>query len=151
MEWINPAATQYSEKFTSAESELQKEISAYTFSNHPDPGMLSGHVQGKLLQTISAMIRPRKVLEIGTLTGYSGICLAEGLTEDGELHTLELRERDAKVAQAFFDKSRFSKQIFIHTGEALRVMETLKGPWDLVFIDADKINTSIIMMLCFLN
>ena len=86
------------------------------------------------------MIRPRRVLEIGTLTGYSAICLAEGLTEDGELHTLELRERDAAIARAFFDRSPFSSRIFVHTGEALTVMETLKASWDLVFIDADKIN-----------
>jgi caffeoyl-CoA O-methyltransferase len=140
VEWINPTALHYSERYTSAENELLNEISNYTFAHHPDPGMLSGHVQGRLLQSISAMIRPSRVLEIGTLTGYSAICLAEGLTEDGELHTLELRERDAVIARAFFDRSPFSSRIFVHTGEALTVMETLKASWDLVFIDADKIN-----------
>jgi predicted O-methyltransferase YrrM len=102
--------------------------------------MLSGHVQGRLLQSISTMIRPRRILEIGTLTGYSALCLAEGLTEDGELHTLEIRERDAVVARKYFDRSRFADRIFIHIGEALSVIETLKATWDLVFIDADKIN-----------
>jgi len=140
VEWINPSATTYSENYTSAENDLLKEISTYTYAHHPDPGMLSGHVQGRLLQSISAMIQPRRVLEIGTLTGYSAICLAEGLTGDGELHTLELREKDAALARSYFDKSRFADRLFIHIGEALTVMETLKGPWDLVFIDADKIN-----------
>lgn len=140
VEWINPAATKYSERYSSAENELLKEISAYTFANHPDPEMMSGHVQGKFLQMISAMVRPRYILEIGTLTGYSAICLAEGLAENGELHTIELRERDAAVAGSFFRKSQFSAQIIVHTGEALTVIETLKARWDLVFIDADKIN-----------
>jgi caffeoyl-CoA O-methyltransferase len=140
VEWINPSATKYSENYTSAENDLLKEISTYTFAHHTDPGMLSGHVQGRLLQSLSSMIQPRRVLEIGTLTGYSALCLAEGLTNDGELHTLELRERDAALARGFFDKSRFADRLFIHTGEALAVMETLKAPWDLVFIDADKIN-----------
>lgn len=140
MEWINPAATTYSATYTSAENDLLKEIADYTVAHHPDPGMLSGHVQGRFLQAVSAMIRPRRVLEIGTLTGYSAICLAEGLTEDGELHTLELRERDATLARGFFDRSRFSDRLHIHIGEALSVMETLKADWDLVFIDADKIN-----------
>ncbi len=140
MDWINPAATRYSEKFTSAENDLLAEISGYTFSHHPDPGMMSGHVQGKLLQMVSAMVQPRYVLEIGTLTGYSAICLSEGLAGNGELHTIELREKDAAVARDFFRKSRFSAQITVHTGEALGVIETLKQTWDLVFIDADKIN-----------
>ena len=140
MEWINPSAIQYAENHSSAEDELLKEISAFTFANHPDPGMLSGHVQGKLLQMVSAMVKPDHILEIGTLTGYSAICLAEGLTENGELHTIELREKDATIARNYFSKSRFSGQIIQHTGEALTVIKTLKAGWDLVFIDADKIN-----------
>ncbi len=140
VEWINPEAIKYAEKYTSAEDQLLKELSDFTFATHPDPGMLSGHVQGKFLKMVSAMVRPQFVLEIGTLTGYSAICLAEGLRHDGELHTIELREKDADVARDFFSRSRFSRQIIQHVGEALMVIETLKASWDLVFIDADKIN-----------
>lgn len=102
--------------------------------------MLSGHVQGKFLQMISYMVRPQHVLEIGTLTGYSAICLAAGLAEGGELHTIELREKDAEVARQYIEKAGFAGKIKIHVGEALKIIETLKRPWDLVFIDADKIN-----------
>ena len=140
MEWINEKASGYAALYTSEEDELLKEIAAFTYSNHPDPGMLSGHVQGRFLQMISAMIRPKYVLEIGTLTGYSAICLAEGLTGEGELHTIELREKDSVVAMNYFKRSRFAGRIIQHTGEALAVIEKLKAPWDLVFIDADKIN-----------
>jgi caffeoyl-CoA O-methyltransferase len=140
VEWINEKASVYSALHTSGEEALLMEISAFTFANHPDPGMLSGHVQGKFLQMISAMIAPNFVLEIGTLTGYSAICLAEGLTENGELHTIELREKDASTARDFFIRSRFANRIRLHLGEALTVIEKLKAPWDLVFIDADKIN-----------
>lgn len=116
------------------------EIAEYTLQYHPNPGMLSGHVQGKFLQMVSNMVRPHNVLEIGTLSGYSALCLAEGLAADGHLHTIELRERDAGLARGFVAKSRFREMITVHTGEALDLIEKLKRPWDLVFIDADKIN-----------
>ncbi len=140
VEWINHEAIKYSGQYTSAEDQLLKELSDFTFATHPDPGMLSGHVQGKFLQMVSTMVRPQYVLEIGTLTGYSALCLAEGLIHEGELHTIELREKDAAVARDFFSRSRFSQQIKQHVGDALTVIETLKASWDLVFIDADKIN-----------
>jgi caffeoyl-CoA O-methyltransferase len=140
LEWINEKATAYSGAFSSEEDDILHEISTYTAAKHPDPGMLSGHVQGKLLQMISCMIRPHRVLEIGTMTGYSAICLAEGLAKDGTLHTIELREKDAYVAKGFVIRSKFSDRIIVHTGEALTIIETLNEEWDLVFIDADKIN-----------
>lgn len=116
------------------------ELDQFTRSYHQEPHMLSGQLQGRFLAMLSAMIRPRYVLEIGTLTGYSALCLAEGLVENGELHTIEYRERDAEVARSFIERSRFASQITVHTGAALDVLQTLKLPWDLVFIDADKVN-----------
>lgn len=140
MEWINENANAYSALYTSAEDAFLKEISDYTIGYHPDPGMLSGHVQGKFLQMISYMVRPHNVLEIGTLSGYSALCLAAGLQPGGHLHTIELREKDALIAREFIGKAGFSERITVHTGDALTIIETLKEPWDLVFIDADKIN-----------
>jgi len=140
LEWINAKAVDYSAAFSSPEDELLGEISAHTLANHPEPGMLSGHVQGKFLQMVSCMIRPLRVLEIGTMTGYSAICLAEGLQDGGMLHSLELREKDAEQARAHVSKSRFPDRIIVHTGEALSILETLQETWDLVFIDADKVS-----------
>ncbi|MBC7875318.1 MAG: O-methyltransferase [Ferruginibacter sp.] len=138
MELINPQVQLYAEHFSSDEGELLKEINAWTLQHHPEYQMLSGHLQGKVLEMISCMISPRRILEIGTFTGYSGICLAKGLTADGELHTLELREADASVAKGFFDRSSFASKIILHTGNALNIIPTLQEEWDLVFIDADK-------------
>jgi predicted O-methyltransferase YrrM len=100
--------------------------------------MLSGHVQGKLLEMISRMVTPRRILEIGTFTGYSALCLAKGLTADGQLHTIELREADAATARGFFARSGQADQIILHTGNALEIIPSLRETWDLVFIDADK-------------
>ena len=100
--------------------------------------MLSGHLQGKLLEMISCMIQPRRILEIGTFTGYSAFCLAKGLTDEGQLHTIELREEDAQTARSFFDRSAYAGQIISHTGNALDIIPKLDETWDLVFIDADK-------------
>ena len=100
--------------------------------------MLSGHLQGKFLELASHMLRPRRILEIGTFTGYSALCLAKGLTEDGLLHSIELREADAAIARGFFDRSPLGKKIILHQGNALEVIPRLEETWDLVFIDADK-------------
>jgi len=100
--------------------------------------MLSGHVQGQLLRMISFMIKPRRILEIGTFTGYSALCLAEGLTDDGILHTIESREETSTIADNFFRKSALYPKIKLHTGKALEVIPSLQEEWDLVFIDADK-------------
>lgn len=133
-------AGDYAAAHSSAEGELLGEISAQTAAHHSDPHMLSGHVQGKFLQMVSCMIRPERVLEIGTMTGYSALCLAEGLAEGGKLFTVELREKDAELAKGYISRSRFRDNIIVHTGEALPFIETLNERWDLVFIDADKVN-----------
>lgn len=138
MELINPLVQAFAEKYTSAEDELLKEVNDFTIQNHPRSIMLSGHLQGKLLEMISCMLQPSRILEIGTFTGYSALCLAKGLRDDGQLHTIEVREEDAKNARAFFDRSVYSKKIISHTGMAADIISTLDETWDLVFIDADK-------------
>jgi predicted O-methyltransferase YrrM len=118
---------------------LLKEIDKQIFSeHHAQYHMLSGHVQGKFLSFISTLINPSYILEIGTFTGYSALCLAEGLKENGELHTIELREQDAQIAQANFSKSEYNNKIRLHTGNALEIIPKLNYSWDLVFMDADK-------------
>jgi caffeoyl-CoA O-methyltransferase len=142
MELINALAQQYAEKYTSAEDELLKEVADFTYQHHPHSHMLSGHLQGKLLQMVSAMIRPSRVLEVGTFTGYSALCLAKGLSDKGRLHTIELREEDAATARSYFDRSFFKEKIILHIGDALAIIGELTETWDLVFIDADKENYS---------
>jgi predicted O-methyltransferase YrrM len=142
MELISEIAQQYSEKYTSAEEGLLKEIADFTYNHHPHSHMLSGHLQGKLLEMISCMIHPQRILEVGTFMGYSALCLAKGLTEGGQLHTIELREEDAARARNYFDRSFFKDRIILHIGDALKIIGELNETWDLVFIDADKENYS---------
>ena len=137
MDLINPKIQEYAEQLTSPEENLLKEINDFTQS-HPESQMLSGHLQGKVLEMLSCMIQPRRILEIGTFTGYSALCLAKGLTEDGQLHTIEIRDADADVAQAFFNRSSYAQRIILHRGSALDIIPALDEIWDLVFIDADK-------------
>jgi len=137
MELILPQVQQYAERLSSPEDELLKRINDYT-QKHPEAQMLSGHLQGKVLEFLSCMIRPRRILEIGTFTGYSALCLAEGLTEDGQLHTIEIREEEAVKAREFFSQSAYNARIILHVGSALDIIPILEETWDLVFIDADK-------------
>ena len=140
MEIVNHLAQVYAEKYTTPEDDLLKEVAAFTNANHAMPHMLSGHLQGKFLEMVSRMIRPERILEIGTFTGYSALCLAKGLTENGQLHTIEIREEDAATAQGFFNRSAQKEQIILHIGDALKIIAELDETWDLVFIDADKVN-----------
>jgi len=102
--------------------------------------MLSGALQGNFLSIFSRLVQPDRILEIGTFTGYSALCLAKGLSTQGQLHTIELRGADATVAQQFFDRSPYSSQLFLHRGNALEIIPTLQHTWDLVFLDADKVS-----------
>jgi len=138
LELIHPSASDYAGQFSSAEDSLLKEINDFTTQHHAEAVMLSGPLQGKLLEMISFMIMPRRILEIGTFTGYSALCLAKGLTDEGQLHTIEFREADAQMARSFFDRSARASQIISHTGNALDIIPKLAETWDLVFIDADK-------------
>ncbi len=138
MELINPQVQAYAEKFSSPEDDLLKEVADFTRASHPEHHMLSGHLQGKFLEMASCMIRPKRILEIGTFTGYSALCLAKGLADDGLLHTIELREKDSANAKSFFDKSVYAKKIILHTGNAKEIINSMNEIFDLVFIDADK-------------
>ena len=140
MDIVHPLAQAYAEKYSSPEEALLHEIAEYTYTHHAHAHMLSGHLQGKFLEMVSCMLRPARILEIGTFTGYSALCLAKGLSEDGRLHTVELREPDAQTAKSYFDRSIFKEKIILHIGNALDIIGELDEPWDLVFIDADKEN-----------
>jgi predicted O-methyltransferase YrrM len=140
MEIINNKAEDYAARFTTPTDNLLQEIEKYTLENHPQAIMLSGPIQGKLLEMISLMIRPERILEIGTFMGYSALCLAKGLAAQGELHTLEIGKEDADIARNYFSKSLYSKQIILHEGNALEIIPALNETWDLIFIDADKVN-----------
>ena len=140
MEIVNPIAEVYAKQNTASLDDLLQEVEDFTLSNHPHSQMLSGHVQGKLLEMVSCMIQPSRILEIGTFTGFSGLCLAKGLKEGGVLHTIELREDDAATARGYFQKAAAEKQIQLHVGNAMEIIPSLQDTWDLVFIDADKVN-----------
>ncbi len=140
MELINKKAEDYAVNFSSKEDELLAEIAAFTNQNHPHAQMLSGHVQGKILETLSYLLQPKNILEIGTFTGYSALCLAKGLQPGGKLHTIELRKEDAETAAFFFSKSLQKNKIVLHIGNASDIITTLDEKWDIVFIDADKVS-----------
>lgn len=137
-EIVNVLAEQYADRFTTAEDEVLHSIKEHTVKHHPHAHMLSGHVQGKFLEFLSNILQPTYVLEIGTFTGYSAICLARGIKGEGQLHTIELREEDAQTAKKNFAFAKLDNLITLHTGNALDIIPTLPHQWDLVFIDADK-------------
>ncbi len=139
-EVISDIVNDYATSFSSATDDLLKEIEHFTLDHHEHSNMLSGPLQGKLLEMLSKIIKPKRILEVGTFVGYSALCLAKGLQAGGELHTLELRDEDADTAQNYFTKSSHNDQIILHRGNALDIIPTLDEAWDLVFIDADKTN-----------
>jgi caffeoyl-CoA O-methyltransferase len=129
---------EYASFYSSPLEQLLQQVLDYTNANHPKAHMISGKEQGLFLQFISLLQKPKRILEIGTFTGFSALCLAKGLPDDGKLHTIELREDDAKTAKAFFNQSTFSDKIDLHIGNAIDIIPQLTELWDLVFIDADK-------------
>ncbi len=140
MEFISQELDQYCCSHTAEENELLKRINRETHLEVLQPRMLSGHFQGRVLSMLSKMIQPKRILEIGTYTGYSALCLAEGLASDGKLVTIDVNEELANRVQAYFDASEYSAQIQYLLSPALDVIPTLNETWDLVFIDADKQN-----------
>jgi predicted O-methyltransferase YrrM len=128
----------YCEAHTSIESDLLHRLNRETHIKMMNPRMLSGAVQGKFLSMISKMIQPVNVLEIGTFTGYAALCLAEGLQENGELHTIELDEELEEIITKYFNLSAHKENLHLHVGNALEIIPALNKTWDLVFMDAEK-------------
>ncbi len=137
---VSDEINHYAEKHTSKESELLYELNRQTHLKTQLPIMISGHLQGRFLSMISKMIQAEFILEIGTFTGYSALCLAEGLKENGKLITIDNHEEQAAIAQEYFDKSIYKNQIQSIIGNAIEVIPTLNEQFDIVFIDADKAN-----------
>jgi len=140
MQLVNEKAELYAAQNSTLQETLLQKILDNTEANHPHAHMLSGSTQGKLLEFLSEMIRPEKILEIGTFTGFSALSLAKGLQKKGILHTIELREEDARIAEQYFNASAYANRIKLHQGDALKIIPELEDEWDLVFIDADKVN-----------
>ena len=140
MNFIQQDIEEYAEAHTTPENELLKKITRETYLEVLQPRMLSGHLQGRLLSMFSKMIEPRNILEIGTYTGYSALCLAEGLSEEGKLVTLDKNIELFDRVNTYFSESLFRKKIKMLHGDALELIPNLKESWDLVFIDADKEN-----------
>ena len=134
-QWVN-YATENSETIPEILVALERE----THQKILQPRMLSGALQGRLLSLISHLISPKLIIEIGTYTGYATLCLAEGLQEKGEIHTLDINEELVPIQSKFFNKSPFKDQIIRHLGPALDLIPKISGPFDLAFIDADKVN-----------
>ncbi len=130
----------YSEKYSTPQSELLTALEAETHAHHRQPHMLSGHLQGRFLSLIAKLVKPQCIVEFGTYTGYSALCLAEGLAPDGVLHTLELDETKEPICNKYFSQSAFKNQIQLHIGVALENLKKITEPVQLVFIDADKTN-----------
>ncbi len=140
MELINEKAEAYSKKYTSALDALLAENESITLATNAQSQMHSGHVQGKFLEMVSKLLKPQKILEIGTFTGFSALSLVKGLQPGGVLHTIELRAEDAANAAGYFKKAGAENSIRLHVGDALEIIPALKENWDLVFIDADKVS-----------
>jgi predicted O-methyltransferase YrrM len=149
MDFLPADLTAYAETHTSPESELLQRLNRNTRAQVMAPRMLSGHLQGRLLSMIAHMIRPRRILEIGTYTGYSALCLAEGLTEDGLLITLEQNEELEDFARSYWRQSPLNAKIDLRIGSAADIIPTLEESFDLVFIDADKRNNQLYYELIF--
>ena len=142
MYFLPEALDNYIVAHSEQEPELLQQLTRETYQKVLQPIMLSGPYQGRVLSMISKLINPKTILELGTFTGYSTICLAEGLAKDGQLHTIDINEELVDFQRKYFDKSGFGSQISQHTGNALDIIPSIKTNFDLVFIDADKPNYS---------
>jgi caffeoyl-CoA O-methyltransferase len=138
MEFILPEIQAYAERHTSPENELLSKVNRDTHARVMMPRMLSGQLQGRLLSMLSHMLRPRTILEIGTYTGYSALCLAEGMVPDGKLITIDINEELEEQVRAYFDASPFGRSIDYRIGDARLIIPSMAETFDLVFIDADK-------------
>ncbi|MCK8523938.1 O-methyltransferase [Aquimarina sp. D1M17] len=140
MHFIPEELDNYVVNHTQPEPELLQQLTRETYQKILQPRMLSGPYQGRVLSMLSKLIRPKNILEIGTYTGYSALCLAEGMQSTGELHTIDINEELEKLQRKYFDSSSFGNQIHQHIGDAIQIIPTFDLTFDLVFIDADKPN-----------
>ncbi|MDG1394904.1 MAG: O-methyltransferase [Flavobacteriaceae bacterium] len=140
MHFIPEKLDDYVVRHSEDEPALLKTLTRETYQKILQPRMLSGHYQGRVLSVLSKLIRPKSILELGTFTGYSALCLAEGLDKNGVLHTIDINEELVAFQRTYFDKSGFGSQIIQHLGSALDIIPTLDTSFDLVFMDADKTN-----------
>lgn len=140
MDFLPEKLNDYVEKHSQPEPELLQKLNRETWQKVLAPRMLSGHLQGRVLSMLSKLIQPKYILEIGTYTGYSALCLAEGMQENGELHTIDINEELFDLQRKYFDESSLGNKIIQHLGNALEIIPKLDQTFDLVFIDADKSN-----------
>lgn len=140
MDFNSDKINDYIEKHSQPEPELLKQLNRETWQKVLAPRMLSGHLQGRVLSMLSKLIHPKNILEIGTYTGYSALCLAEGMQADGKIHTIDINEELYDFQRRYFDASDYGNQIIQHLGNALDIIPKLNMTFDLVFIDADKSN-----------
>ncbi|GHC55983.1 O-methyltransferase [Ulvibacter litoralis] len=140
MDFISEKLDAYVVAHSQPEPELLQQLNRETWQKVMQPRMLSGHFQGRVLSMLSKLIHPKNILEIGTYTGYSALCLAEGLQKDGTLHTIDINEELYDFQRKYFDASPYGKQIIQHVGDASEIIPELSETFDLVFIDADKSN-----------
>lgn len=140
MEFLPEDLHKYIEDHSEPESDLLQRINRETHLHVLKPRMLSGHLQGRVLSMISHMVIPENILEIGTFTGYATLCLAEGLKQGGHLITIDSNSELAPRTQSYFDDSKWKNQIEMKVGDAINIIPALEQKWDLVFIDADKVN-----------
>ena len=140
MHFISTELENYIEQHSQKEPELLAALNKETYQKILLPRMLSGHFQGRVLSMLSKLIRPVNILEIGTFTGYAALCLCEGMQQNGQLHTIDIKEELVDFQRKYFDKSPWGKQIKQHLGEAIAIIPALEIKFDLVFIDADKEN-----------
>lgn len=142
MDFISEELSNYIENHTSPESEVLSELNRETHLKVLIPRMLSGHLQGRVLSMFSKLLKPKNILEIGTYTGYSAICLAEGLDETGHIDTIDRNEELTTIVNKYWQKAGCAEKITLHIGNAVDVIPKLKKQYDIVFIDADKENYS---------
>jgi predicted O-methyltransferase YrrM len=140
MHFISEKLDDYVVKHSEDEPALLKALTRETYQKILQPRMLSGHYQGRVLSMLSKLIRPKVILELGTFTGYSALCLAEGLDKNGIIHTIDINEELVDFQRSYFDKSDYGSQIIQHLGSAIEIIPTLDTSFDLVFMDADKPN-----------
>ena len=143
MHLVSDPIEKYIDQHSSAEDKVLSELSRETHLKVQMPQMLSGHIQGQFLEMFSRLIQPKRILEIGTFTGYSAICLAKGLTDTGMLYTIDINEELQPMVEKYIDKAGLTEKVKLLTGDARIIIPELKETFDLVFIDADKTNYSL--------